>query len=140
MLNYSKGNPTPNGPISKECKIFKTKVSSSAESETGDTFKNAQNIIPLRHILETVYLHQQPTEGSPIVTDNLKYQGILTCFIKPRKSKTWDMRYHWLEDRIFQKQIQLIWKRGIYNWSDYFNKHHPPSYNLLMRNIILCIV
>ena len=77
-------------------------VSSSTESGTGGTFENAQNVIPLRHILETVYLHQQPTKGSPIITDNLTYQGILTRFIKPRELKTWDMRYHWLENRIFQ--------------------------------------
>ena len=75
-------------------------------------FENTQNVIPLRHILETVYLHQQTTKGFPIITENLTSQGILTCFIKTRKSKTWGMRYHWIEDRIFQKYIQLIWKRG----------------------------
>ena len=62
MLDYYKGNLTPNGPILTECKALKTVVSSSAESETGGNFKNAQNVIPLRHILETVCLHQQPTK------------------------------------------------------------------------------
>ena len=85
-------------------------VSSSSEAETGDTFENSQNVIPLRHILGTVYLHQKPTKGSPIVTDNLTSQGILTHFIKPCRNKTWDKRYHWLEDHIFQKYTQLIWK------------------------------
>ena len=74
MIDYSKGTPTPNGPILTECKTLKTVVSSSAESETVGTFENAQNLIPLRHILETVYLHQQPTKGSPIITDNIKSQ------------------------------------------------------------------
>ena len=88
MLNYSKGTPNPNGPILTECNTLKTVVSSSDEAEIGSTFENAQNLIPLRHILETVCLHQQPTKGSPIITYNLKYQGVLKCFIKPRKSKT----------------------------------------------------
>ena len=88
MIYYSKGTSTPNVPILTEYKNLKTVVSSSAEAETGGTFENAQNIIPLRHILETVYLHQQPTKGSPIITDNITSQGILTNFIKPRKSKT----------------------------------------------------
>ena len=69
---------------------------SSAEAETCGTLENAQNLIPLINILKTVFLHQQPTTGTPIVTDNMTYQGILTSFIKPCKSKTWDMIYHWL--------------------------------------------
>ena len=32
MLNYFKGNPTPNGPILIECKTLKTVVFSSAEA------------------------------------------------------------------------------------------------------------
>ena len=92
MIDYSKGTPTPNGPILIEFKTFKTMVSSSAEAEKCGTFENAHNVILLRYILETVYLHQQPTKGSPIITKNLTYQGILTSFIKLFKSKTWDMR------------------------------------------------
>ena len=42
MLDYSKGTPTPNGPILTEFKTLKTVVTSSAEAETGGTFENAQ--------------------------------------------------------------------------------------------------
>ena len=108
-------------------------VSSSSEAETGGTFENAQNVIPLRYMIKMVYLHQQPTKGLTIITDNITSQGILTCFMKPCKSKTWDMRYHWLEDCIYQKQKQLIQKQGIHNWVDYFTKHHPPEHHQLMR-------
>ena len=92
ILDYSKVTPTLNDPILTELKTPKTVVSSSAEAETVGTFLNAQNVTPLRHITKTVYLHQQPTKGSPIITRNLTYQGILTSFIKLFKSKTWDMR------------------------------------------------
>ena len=85
MLDCFKGTPTPNGPILTECKTLKTVVSSSAEAETGGTFENAQNVMPLRHILKTVYLHKQPTKGSPIITTNVTSQDILTRFIKPCK-------------------------------------------------------
>ena len=132
MLDYYKCTPTPNGPILTESKTLKTMVSSSAEAETGGTFENAQNIIPLRHILDTVYLHHQPNKSSPIIIDNLISQGILASLIKPRKSKTWYIRYCWLEDRIFRNHVQLIWKQGIHNWDDYFTKHHPPAYHRLM--------
>ena len=108
-------------------------VSSSAEVETGGNIKNAQNFIPLVHILKTFFLHQKPIKGSPIITYNITSQGILTCFIKSCISKTWNMKYHWLEDCIFQKQIQIIWKYGIYSWSDHFTEHHPPEYPQLIR-------
>ena len=68
MIDYSKGNPTPNSPISIEWKTLKTVVSSSSEAEIGGNFEDAQNVIPLRHILETIYLHQQPTKFPPITT------------------------------------------------------------------------
>ena len=72
MIDYSKGNPHPNGPILTECRTLKTAVSSSAKSEKGGTFENAQNVITLRNIIETLYLHHKPTKISPIVTDNIK--------------------------------------------------------------------
>ena len=85
---------TPNIPILTEFNTLKTVVSASSEAETGGTFEKAQNVIPLKYITKKVYLYQQPTKGSPIITKNITSQGILTRFIKPRKSKTWDMRYH----------------------------------------------
>ena len=83
-------------------------VSSSTEVETGGTFENSQNVVTLQHIIETGFLHQQPTKSPPIVTDNLTAQIIFTRFIKTRKSKTLDMIYHWLEDRISQIKIRII--------------------------------
>ena len=47
ILDYSKDTPTPNGPTLTKLKNLKTVASSSAESETGGTFENAQNLIPL---------------------------------------------------------------------------------------------
>ena len=108
ILDYSKRTPTPNGPILTEFKTLKTIVSSSAKAETGGTFENAQNVISLPYLLKTVFLHPQHKEVSPIITNNLTSRGILTHFIETRKFKTWDMQYHWLEDIIQQKQIQLI--------------------------------
>jgi hypothetical protein len=46
-----------------------------------------------------------------------------------RKSKAFDMRYHWLKDRIAQKQFNLYWQKGSTNAADYFSKHHPPAHH-----------
>ena len=116
MLDYSRVTPTPNVPILTEYRTLKTVVSSSAKSETGGTIENAQNVIPLRYILETFYLHHKPTKVPPTITENLTSQGIITYFIKPCKLKILDMRYHCLEYRNFQKYIQLKRKQGIRHW------------------------
>ena len=50
-----------------------------------------------------------------------------------KKSKAFDMRYHWLKDRIAQNQFNLYWAPGKLNSADYFSKHHPPAHHKLMR-------
>ena len=80
-------------------------MSSAAEAECGGTFENARTAIPIRYILQNILKHPQPPRGVPIVTDNNASRNLLTQLIKPKKSKTWDMRYHWLEDRIQRKYI-----------------------------------
>ena len=78
MPDYSKGNPTPKSQILIEFKTLNTVVFFSAKAKTGDIFVNSQNVIPLRHLLETVFLNPQPKEGSSIIIDNLTLIGILT--------------------------------------------------------------
>ena len=51
-----------------------------------------------------------------------------------KKSKAFEMRYHWLKDRISQKQFNLYWAPGKTNTADYFSKHHPPAHHKLMRS------
>ena len=133
MSDYATGTPMPNGAILVECRSLRNVVSSAAEAECGGTFENAQHAIPIAHILNRVFKHPQPPDGTPMVTDNSTSKDLLTHLIKPKKSKTWDMRYHWLEDRIKGKQLQLIWKPGKCNRADYFTKRHPPAYHKLMR-------
>ena len=125
-------DPPPNGPIHTLCKTIRNVVSSSAEAETSRAFLNSQELIPIRNTLIAMG-HPQPKLGTPLKTDNKISFEIATQLIKPRKSKTWDMRHHRLEDRVKQKQINLHWKPGTKNWADYFNKNWPPAYHKLMR-------
>ena len=43
------------------------------------------------------------------------------------------MKFHWMKDRILQKQFRVYWDKGVNNWADYFTKHHPPKHHKLMR-------
>ncbi|GFH47516.1 hypothetical protein CTEN210_03991 [Chaetoceros tenuissimus] len=125
-------DPPLNGAVLVECKKLDPVASSSAESETGGLYNNAQNGVPMRNDLEFLD-HPQPDDGTPLVTDNASSHGLLTKLMKPKRAKAWDMRYHWLEDRIQQKQFKLIWRKGIENLADYFTKHHHPAVHQKMR-------
>jgi hypothetical protein len=47
------------------------------------------------------------------------------------------MRYHWLTDRIRQKQFDIYWRPGRENLGDYHTKHHSAQHHKDMRGLIL---
>ena len=123
--------PPINAPILVICKTLKHVVSSAAEAETAGVFTNAQIALPIRHTLEALGHPQPPT---PIKTDNSTATGFVNNNMQQKRSKSWDMRYHWLRDRETQKHIRVYWDKGLHNYADYFTKHHPTSYHLEMRS------
>ena len=70
--------------------------------------------------------HPQPPSGTPLETENTTDHDILLAKVSMKRSKAFDMRYHWLKDRIEQLQFNLYWGKGKLNRADYFTKHHPP--------------
>ena len=71
-------------------------VASAAECETAGVFHNAQKAISIRYTLEQIG-HQQPP--IPLKTDNSTVNGFVHNNIYQKRSKSWDIRYHWLQDR-----------------------------------------
>ena len=39
------------------------------------------------------------------------------------------MRYHWIQDRIEQKQFQVKWAPGEENKGDLYTKHHSTQHH-----------
>jgi hypothetical protein len=126
-------SPKLNGPIHVLCKTLRTVAASASEAETGALFLNAQEAVPMITALQEMG-HPQPVGGTPLETDNATAHGILHAQVRMRKSKAFDMRYHWLKDRIAQKQFNLYWKKGATNAADYFSKHHPPAHHRRERS------
>jgi hypothetical protein len=114
-----KHNPAPNGPIHTLCKTIKNVMSSAAESETGGVYMNGKESIPIR---TTASERGHPQPPTPIKTDNTTVHGILAKSLRPKISKAFDMRFHWMKDRIQQKQFHLYWEKGALNMADYFSK------------------
>jgi hypothetical protein len=123
-----------NGYILNVAAIIKNVVASAAESEVGACFHNAQSGAPLRVTL-TEMGHTQPP--MPLCTDNSTAFGILNETIKQKRSKAMDMRYHWLTDRVHQKQVDVYWRPGRENLGDYHTKHHSAQHHKYMGGLIL---
>jgi hypothetical protein len=47
------------------------------------------------------------------------------------------MRYHYLTDRVRQKQFAVYWRPGRENLADYHTKHHSAQHHKDMRHLIL---
>ena len=117
-------HPTLNGAILVECKTLRHVVSSSAEAEVAGIFHNAGMALPIRNILKALNHPQPPT---PLKTDNTTATGFVYDNIHQKRSKSWDMRYHWLRDKLTQQQFDIYWQSGITNEANYFTKHHPTK-------------
>jgi hypothetical protein len=133
------GNKSPeqdklNGSILNVASVIKNVVASAAESEVGVCFHNAQSGAPLRVTLTELGHTQPPT---PLRTDKSTAFGILKEAIKQTRSKAMDMRYHWLTDRVRQKQFDVYWRPGRESLGDYHTKHHSAQHHKDMRGLIL---
>jgi hypothetical protein len=114
--------------------VINNVVASAAESEVGACFQNAQTAAPLRVTLLELG-HEQP--ATSLRTDNSTAYGILNETIKQKRSKSMDMKYYWLQDRVRQKQFDVYCRPGKDNLGDYHTKHHLAQYHQYMRPILL---
>eukprot|EP00957_Ditylum_brightwellii_P194920 14850370-Ditylum_brightwellii.AAC.1 len=51
------------------------------------------------------------------------------AFMRIKRSKSWDMRWHWLREAATRKVLEIFWDKGSRNDADYFTKHHPPAHH-----------
>ena len=133
--NPRTGQPErPNGAVHVGCLVMKNVLASATEAETGACFNGTQDAVPFRNTLIEMG-HPQP--ATLIIIDNQCAEGILAGTVKQRRSKSMDMRYYWIKDRIAQGQFQIVWRAGKQNLADYFTKFHPVAHHVKMRTIYL---
>ena len=132
------GNGTINTPLNAaihvECCLLKHVVASAAEAETGGVFHNCQYGIHVRRMLQILGHPQPPTL---VKTDNSTAESFVNKDIKQKRSKSWDMRFHWLRDQECQQTFKIYWDKAKSNHADYYTKHHSPSHHQKMRPIHL---
>ena len=131
--NSPSPKPPLNGPIHIECKILRHVVTSAAEAETAALFYNCQTAIDIRNMLEAL---GHPQRATAVKTDNSTASSFVQDLLKQKRSKSWDVRYHWLSDKQKEKVFNIYWDRGINNQVDYHSKYHSPSHHKKNEKIL----
>jgi hypothetical protein len=79
-----------------------------------------------------------PQPATYILVDNEVASGIASNTIEPKRTKSIDMQFHWLRDRVQMQEFIVIWRKGVYNLADFFTKplsvkDHQSVMHLLVR-------
>ena len=105
IQDVTKADPKLNGPVHTLCKILKNVVASAAECEIAAAFENGQEATFMRRTLIEIG-HPQP--ATPMQVDNTTAHRLMQGTIKEKRTKSTDMKYHWLKDRALQQQLNFF--------------------------------
>jgi hypothetical protein len=124
LLAYLGAPDAINGPISYNSKMINCVVASVAEAELAGGFQAAQIAVHFRRILHDLGYPQPPTL---LRMDNTVAIGIATETINAKRSKSMDMRFFWIIDRVRQGQFVVKHLSGRWNIADHFTKPLPRA-------------
>jgi hypothetical protein len=129
------GDPDPtklNAPVLCHSTLIPVVVAAVSEAEYAAVFSNAQLGADERNILHDIGFPQPPT---PIYCDNECAVGLSNDTIRPKKSKSMDMRFDWVKDRVKQRQFDVSFIPGKLNLSDFFTKALPVHEHIALAPI-----
>jgi hypothetical protein len=115
--------------------VIQNVMASIGEAEYAAAFHTGQMAAGLRKTLADLGYPQPPTY---ILVDNKVAYGIASNTIEPKRTKSIDMQFHWLRDRVQLQEFIVIWRKGMYNLADFFTKplsvkDHQSVMHLLVR-------
>jgi hypothetical protein len=114
---------THNAPLHAFCQRIPVVVASVAEAEYAAAFGGGQVLVELTLTLTNLY---HPQQLPPLLfVDNECAIGLATSSVRPKKSKSIDMRLDWMKERASQKFFRLIFLPGLINPADFFTKLLP---------------
>jgi hypothetical protein len=113
-----------NHPISNHSTRIPVVCSFVAEAEYAGLYAAARIAVDERRILANMGHPQPPTT---IFCDNEVAIGLANNTVTPKMSKSLDMRFHWLQDRVRRGQFRIVFVPGLQNLADFFTKALPVS-------------
>ena len=75
--------------------------------------------------------HPQPK--NPVHCDNATAVGIANNTVKRQRSRSMEMRFFWIGDKIAQEMYDVSWHPGQENLADYQSKHHNGAHHRAVR-------
>ena len=124
----------PTAPLHKFSTRIPVVVASVAEAEYAAVFGGMQVGCELRTILASLGYLQPPT---PVAVDNQCAIGLATATVRPKKSKSIDMRLDWIVDRVEQNQFSVDKIDGTANLADFFTKVLPIYRHKFLTPLLL---
>ena len=121
LLN-SDSSRTTNGPCHSISCLIPVVVASVAEAEYAALFIAGREGAMLRQILQSL---GYPQSATAIYCDNACAVGIATDTVTPKRTKSIDMQFHWIRDRVRQHFYTVQWRKGSDNLADFFTKPLP---------------
>ena len=123
-----------NGAIHAVSAIIPSVVASAAEAEYAALFLLAQDGEYLRQVLSNMGYKQSTTL---ILCDNQCAVGMATNSVKAKRTKSIDMRYHWIRDRVQQGHFHVQWRKGEHNLADFFTKPLPAKTHQILMPLLV---
>ena len=96
--------PQNNGTVLTILQIIKMVMSSTAEAELGALFVNTRESVYMRKIFKEMGHKQDQTT---MQTYKSTAEGVIRKNTQPKRTKSLDMRFHWLRDRESQEQFRF---------------------------------
>ncbi len=107
------------------CQHIPVVVASVAEAEYAAAFGGGQVLVKLTLTLTNL---GHPQQSPPLLFINNECAiGLATSSVRPKKSKSIDMRLDWIRERAGQKFSRLVFLPGLINPADFFTKILPVS-------------
>ena len=92
------------------------------EIEYVGCYATARSGIALRQMSDAMGYPQAATR---ISTDNACAAGVANKTMKIKRSRTINMNFHWIRDRVAQGEYTVVWFEGRKNLADFFTKPLP---------------
>ena len=126
FLSSNSEVPHNNGAVLNIAHIIKHVMTSATEAELSALYIMAREDVYIRIVLKEM---EQKQPLTLLQTDNSMADAVVNGEVEPKRTKSMDMRFHWLRDRECQEQFRIYWRPGKLNYADYWTKHHPAKHN-----------
>jgi hypothetical protein len=123
-----------NGAVHAFSLVIQSVVASVAEAEYAALFSGGQEGEGRRDELDSL---GYPQPATLMLGDNKCAVGISSDTIKPKRTKSIDMRFHWIRDRIRQGHFIVRWRPGVNNLADFFTKSLPVHQHQAMMQLLV---